>query len=93
MQVGLQPLFVKAAVTPVGSVEVEKVTGVVVPLTRVAIIDDEGLVPPWTTVRLAGEGVPRLKSKVMGGFTVTEIDTVLVRAKLLKVLEALSVTV
>ncbi len=71
VQVGLHGLFVKAAVTPVGSVEVEKVTGAVVPETRVAVIDDEGLVEPWTTVRLPGEGVERLKLNA-GAATVSD---------------------
>jgi hypothetical protein len=46
VHVGLHGLFVKVAVTPVGSAEVEKVIGVVVPLVRVAVIDDVGLVAP-----------------------------------------------
>ncbi len=46
VQVGLQGLLVKVAVTPVGSPVAEKVTAAVVPLTRVASIDDVGLVPP-----------------------------------------------
>ena len=44
--VGLHGLFVKVAVTPVGNPEAEKVTAVVVPLTKVASIDDEGLEEP-----------------------------------------------
>ncbi len=63
VHVGLHGLFVKVAVTPVGRPEAEKVTGVVAPLTRVAVIDEVGLVPPWTTVRLPGDGAPKLKSK------------------------------
>lgn len=46
VHIGLHGLFVKVAVTPVGSAEVEKVIGVVVPLVRVAVIDDVGLVAP-----------------------------------------------
>ncbi len=46
VQVGLHGLLVKAAVTPVGRVEVEKVTDVVVPETKVAVRDEEGLVLP-----------------------------------------------
>ncbi len=46
VQVGLQGLLVKVAVTPLGRLEAEKVTGVVEPLTRVASMDDAGLVPP-----------------------------------------------
>ncbi len=33
------------------------------PLTRVAVIDEDGLVEPWTRVRLFGEGVESEKSK------------------------------
>jgi hypothetical protein len=46
VQVGLHWLFVKAAVTPVGSGEVEKVMVAVAPLFRVAVIDEVGLVEP-----------------------------------------------
>jgi hypothetical protein len=46
VQVGLHGLFVKVAVTPVGSVDVEKVMGDVVPLVSVAITDDAELVEP-----------------------------------------------
>ena len=46
VQVGLHGLLVKVAVTPLGKPEAEKVRDVVVPLTRVAVIDDEGLVLP-----------------------------------------------
>ena len=46
VQLGLQGLLVKAAVTPVGSADVENVTGAVAPATRVAMIEDEGLVEP-----------------------------------------------
>ena len=46
VQVGLQGLLVKAAVTPDGSPDAEKVTGVVVPATSVASIEDEELVEP-----------------------------------------------
>ncbi len=46
VQVGLQGLLVNVAVTPVGRPEAENVTGVVTPLTRVASMDDVGLVPP-----------------------------------------------
>jgi hypothetical protein len=72
VQVGLHGLFVKVAVTPVGSVDVtEKVTGAVVPTPRVAIIEEVGLVVPWTTVRLAGKGVERLKSNETAAVTVS----------------------
>src|SRR2546425_2839634 len=70
VQVGLQGLFVKVAVTPLGSPEAEKVTGPVAPETSVAVIDEEGLVEPWTTVRLPGDGVERLKSNAGGGAVV-----------------------
>ncbi len=46
VQVGLHGLFVKVAVTPVGRPDALNVTGVVVPLARMAVIDDEGLVEP-----------------------------------------------
>jgi hypothetical protein len=63
VQVGLHGLFVKIAVTPVGKPDPLNITGVVVPLTRVASIDDDELVEPWTTLKLLGDGVERLKSK------------------------------
>jgi len=72
VHVGLHGLFVKVAVTPVGRPDTEKVTEDVVPLTRVASMDDDGLVDPWTTVRLLGEGVERLKSKAAGADTVRD---------------------
>ena len=46
VQIGLQGLLVKAAVTPVGSADVENVTGAVAPAARVAMIEDEALVEP-----------------------------------------------
>jgi len=48
VHVGLQGLFVKIAVMPVGRGDAVKVTSVEVaaPSTKVAVIDDEGLVPP-----------------------------------------------
>jgi hypothetical protein len=46
VHVGLHGLFVKVAVTPLGRVDVENVTGVVVPAARVAVIEDEELVAP-----------------------------------------------
>ena len=46
VHVGLQGLFVKVAVTPAGKLDAEKVTAVVVPLTSVASIEDDGLDPP-----------------------------------------------
>lgn len=57
--------------TPSGSPDAEKVTGCVVPLTKVAAIEDSELVEPWTTVKLLGEGVERLKSKAVAA-TVNE---------------------
>jgi hypothetical protein len=45
VHVGLHGLFVNVAVTPVGSADVEKVTEPL-PLTSVAVIEDEGLVAP-----------------------------------------------
>ena len=74
VQVGLQGLFVKLAVTPIGSPEVENVTGTVVPVTRVAFIDAELLGPPCTTIRLFGEGVERLKSKVGAAANTTMVE-------------------
>ena len=75
VHVGLHGLLVKVAVTPVGRPDAENVTAAVDPLTRVASIDDEELVEPWTTVRLPGEGVKRLKSKG-GAFTVNDREVV-----------------
>jgi hypothetical protein len=46
-----------------------------VPLTRVTVIEDVELVEPWTTVKLPGDGVERLKSNV-GALTVNERDVV-----------------
>ena len=46
VHVGLHGLFVNVAVTPVGRPEAEKVTGVVVPATSVAVIEDVALVDP-----------------------------------------------
>jgi len=46
VQVGLHGLLVKVAVTPVGRPDAENVTAAVVPLTRVASIDDEEDVKP-----------------------------------------------
>jgi len=47
VHVGLHGLFEKVAVTPVGRTDVTvKVTGVVVPVLRVAIIEEAGLVEP-----------------------------------------------
>ncbi len=71
VQVGLQGLLVNVAVTPVGRPDTEKVTAAVAPLTRVASIDDKELVEPWTTVKLFGEGVERLKSNA-GAATVND---------------------
>jgi hypothetical protein len=45
-QVGLHGLLVKIAVTPAGNPDAEKVTGAVVPLTRVAVIEEDELVEP-----------------------------------------------
>jgi len=46
VHVGLHGLLVKVAVTPVGRADVENVIAEVVPATRVATIEDEGLVKP-----------------------------------------------
>ncbi len=46
VHVGLQGLFVNVAVTPAGRPDAENVMAVVVPLTRVASIDDDELVDP-----------------------------------------------
>jgi hypothetical protein len=72
VQVALQGLFVKLGVTPVGKDFAEKVTRLGEPLINVAVIDDSELVWPWTTVRLFGLGVDRLKSKVDDIPTVTD---------------------
>ena len=70
VQMGSQGLFLKVAVTPLGSPDAEKVTGPVVPETSVALIDEDGLVEPWTTVRAPGDGAARLKSKAGGAAVV-----------------------
>lgn len=70
--VGLHGLFVKLGVTPDGKPEAENVTSCDVPVVRVAVIDDNGLVPPRTTIRLPGEGFERLKSKLTGWLTTSE---------------------
>lgn len=44
--VGLHGLFVNVAVTPLGSPDAENVTGVVVPLAKVAVMDEVGLAEP-----------------------------------------------
>jgi len=72
VHVGLHGLLVNVAVTPAGRLEAENVMVAVVPLTSVASIDDDGLVDPWITVRLLGNGVERLKSKAAGAETVRE---------------------
>lgn len=46
VHVGLHGLLAKVAVTPLGRADVEKVTGVVVPVIIVALIDDDRLVLP-----------------------------------------------
>src|SRR5437867_3950674 len=105
VQVGLHGLLVKVAVTPVGRPDALNVTLVVDPLTKVASIDEEELVEPWTTVRLLGDGVERLKSNA-GAETVREsevewlapppeasIDTVVVPKVAVAVAEKETVTV
>ena len=64
VQVGLHGLLVKVAVTPVGRPVALNVTPAVVPLTRVAVIEDVELVEPWTTVKALGDGVDKLKSNL-----------------------------
>jgi len=64
---GLGP---KAAVTPLGKVELEKVTLPVKPLTGLMVMALEPR-PPWVMVTLLGE-VERPKSGVGTGFTVRE---------------------
>jgi len=71
VQVGLHGLLVNDAVTPLGMPDAENVTEAVDPLTRVASIDDEELVEPWTTLKLLGDGADKLKSKA-GAATVNE---------------------
>jgi hypothetical protein len=46
VHVGLQGLFVKAAVTPLGIEAAENVTGAVVPLDSVAVIEEDALIEP-----------------------------------------------
>jgi hypothetical protein len=77
VHVGLHGLLPKLAVIPVGRAEVLNVTGVVDPPVRVAVIDDEPLVPPWFTLSTFGEGAERLKLNGAGGATVS--DRVVVR--------------
>jgi hypothetical protein len=67
-------LFVNVAVTPVGRVDVEKVTAAVAPAVNVAVIDEVGLVEPWITVRLLGDGVERVNAN--GAATVRDSDVV-----------------
>jgi len=71
VHVGLHGLFVKVAATPLGRPVAENVMGDVVPLTSVAVIDDDGLDAPWTTVRLFGAGAESEKSKA-GAATVND---------------------
>ena len=66
LHVGLHGLFVKFGLTPLGSADVEKVTAVVAPLVKVAVIDEAGLVEPCPTVRLLGEGADKLKLNAAG---------------------------
>ena len=71
VQLGLHGLFVKVAATPLGRPDAKNMTGVVVPLTRVPAMSDVGLMSPWTTLRLLGEGKDKLKSNSeCGGVTV-----------------------
>ena len=63
VHVGVQGLLPNTAVTPDGRPLAENVTDEAVPPASVAVIEDEELVCPWTTVRLLGEGLLRLKSK------------------------------
>jgi hypothetical protein len=69
VHVGSHGLVVKLEATPVGSPEAVKVTAVDVPLTSVAVMDEDGLVEPCSTDRVLGEGVERLKSNGAGGLT------------------------
>ena len=62
VHVGLHGLFVNAAVTPDGNPDAKKVTETVVPEVSVAVIEEDGLSEPRTTMRVSGEGVERLKS-------------------------------
>ncbi len=63
LQVGVHEAGEKMAVTPFGRpVVAEKETDAGVPLTKETANVDVPLVAPWTTVKLAGEGAPRLKS-------------------------------
>jgi hypothetical protein len=60
VQGALHGLFVKEAVTPVGSVDrIEKVTDTLT--FALAVIDDDKLPPPWTSVTLVREGGNRIK--------------------------------
>ena len=70
-QVGSHGLVVKLAVTPLGRVDVENVTGADMPWVNVAVIDEDGLVAPRSTVRVPGAALDRLKSKG-GALTVSD---------------------
>jgi len=70
VQVGLQGLLLKVAMTPVGRLDAEKLRGAVVPETSVMVKEAVGLVLPWATVRPLGEGTDMLKSNVFGWLTV-----------------------
>ncbi len=69
VHVGMHGLFVNVAVTPVGSVDVVNVSEAAVPVESVAVMDDVGLVDPWSTDSVPRDGDERVKSK--GTATVT----------------------
>lgn len=75
---GVHGTFVKVGVMPTGRVVLvtRKPRGPEVPLSTVAVIEDDSLVNPWVTVKLSGEGVDRLNVK--GTSMVREKLTVLV---------------
>jgi hypothetical protein len=55
----LHGLFVKETVTPVGNDAIVKVTDTLT--FALAVIDDDKLPPPWTSVTLVREGGNRIK--------------------------------
>ena len=71
VQFVLHGLLEKPAVTPVGNVDaIEKVRDMFV--KEIAVIDDDKLPPPWTSVTLLREGGCRVKSKALRGYTVNK---------------------
>jgi hypothetical protein len=71
VQFVLQGLLAKIAVTPVGNPDaIEKVRDMFV--KEIAVIDDDKLPPPWTSVTLLRVGGCRAKLKAPEGYTVSK---------------------